>query len=317
MGCCQSKKIDPIIRRDPITSCDQVLSSEEGRERVRYALSFAPPDTKLRWDKLLLVVNRTIEPTDDEPDPVRVRIDMDELKKTLRCIYQETSAVARSSVVMMHEYLPLLYDKHSVDRGRRVSQKEREARGLIDESYAYGELDPDIFMTIYMKTIAAYGIHKDGIFYDLGCGVGNIVFATSYTGHFKKCCGIEIVDSLLQRGSKRIQRWEKYKSSYDSSIQKTQFDFSLNDFIESDYWTEATFLFIHWTALNNEQIASISNTLYKCNEGVFVLTITHSIPNTDFDLLIKDTCLTSWGEADYYLHIKTTPATKSGYKVVD
>jgi hypothetical protein len=44
-----------------------------------------------------------------------------------------------------------MYDKHSFERGRRVSQREREDKNLIDESYAYGELDPEIFTTIYMK----------------------------------------------------------------------------------------------------------------------------------------------------------------------
>ncbi len=51
----------------------------------------------------------------------------------------------------MRNYLPQMYDKHSFERGRRVSQKEREEKNLIDESYAYGELDPEIFTTIYMK----------------------------------------------------------------------------------------------------------------------------------------------------------------------
>ena len=53
----------------------------------------------------------------------------------------------------MRNYLPQMYDKHSFERGRRVSQKEREEKNLIDESYAYGELDPEIFTTIYMKVI--------------------------------------------------------------------------------------------------------------------------------------------------------------------
>ena len=51
----------------------------------------------------------------------------------------------------MRNYLPQMYDKHSFERGRRVSQREREDKNLIDESYAYGELDPEIFTTIYMK----------------------------------------------------------------------------------------------------------------------------------------------------------------------
>ena len=59
----------------------------------------------------------------------------------------------------MRNYLPQMYDKHSFERGRRVSQKEREEKNLIDESYAYGELDPEIFTTIYMKvTLLTYSL---------------------------------------------------------------------------------------------------------------------------------------------------------------
>lgn len=48
---------------------------------------------------------------------------------------------------------------------------------------------------------------KNNVFYDLGCGVGNLVYCAAFIGNFKKCGGVEILDSLLQRGSKRISRW--------------------------------------------------------------------------------------------------------------
>ena len=49
----------------------------------------------------------------------------------------------------MREFLPKMYDKHNLDRGKRVSQKERDEKGITEECFAYGELDVEIFMHTY------------------------------------------------------------------------------------------------------------------------------------------------------------------------
>jgi hypothetical protein len=41
---------------------------------------------------------------------------------------------------------------------------------MTDESYAYGEFDPETFATIMEKIGQAFGHRESGCFYDLGCG---------------------------------------------------------------------------------------------------------------------------------------------------
>ena len=42
--------------------------------------------------------------------------------------------------------------------------------GMTDESFAYGEFDPETFATIMEKINQAFGHRENGCFYDLGCG---------------------------------------------------------------------------------------------------------------------------------------------------
>lgn len=179
---------------------------------------------------------------------------------------------------------------------------------MFDECYAYGELDPETFTTIFTKVTKTFGECDKPIFYDLGCGVGNLVYTAAYIGHFVKCGGIEALDPLLQRGAKRISRFEKYKDLYPESTRDCVIDFTYDDFIERDFWVEATFILLHWTAFDGDKLARISAQLEKCREGTMVVAVTHPVPSTDFDILVKDQCQTSWGSAAFYVMEKITPA---------
>ena len=119
--------------------------------KVFAALKEAPPGTVLRWDKLVQICNRSLEPSEENPDPLRMLIDIDELKKILQYVFEETGSTGSDGMTLMREYIPKMYDKHSLERGRRVSQRERETSGLTDEAYAYGEMDHETFATILIK----------------------------------------------------------------------------------------------------------------------------------------------------------------------
>jgi len=130
------KKKEVVIERRPIiTLYEEISKSAEALERIHFAIKEAPPGTKLRWQKLMKVANRIIEPTDDNKDPVRLNIDLGELRLTMSKIYEETTSVASDGITLMREYIPKMYEKHSLERGRRVSQQERNELELTDESF--------------------------------------------------------------------------------------------------------------------------------------------------------------------------------------
>lgn len=304
------RKPDPL-RRPPLTRAQEVCNYAEAMDRVNYALRYNPPSTVLRWDKLLTVTNRGIEPSEVEPDPLRINLDMEELKLVLRTTYHRAKVKPTLEVELLREFLPKMYDKHSLERGKRVSQKERDKNGITEECFAYGELDVETFIEIYFKVSAAYGVWPEKpCFFDLGCGVGNLVYAAALVGHvpWKVCGGIDAIEALVERGEKRMPRWERFGFGFPAEVRKTEFIWEQDNFLENESpWMDATFILLHWTAFNSDQLKLAGDVMAQCREGTLVVTFTNPIPNSDFEILIKDSCEVSWGPAVYYVQEKLTP----------
>ena len=77
---------------------------------------------------------------------------------------------------------------------------------------------------------------------------------------------------------------------------------------------DATFLVVHWTAFSNSEVSMLSEQLRACREGAQVITITHPLVNhnDDFELMVKDECVASWGDADFFVYEKLTPPQAVG-----
>lgn len=132
----------------------------------------------------------------------------------------------------------------------------------------------------------------------------------AFIGQFERVFGIENIAALLERGEKRTKRFERYQSSYTEKIRNVLFDWVEDDFMTNGFWTDGDFILLHWTAFTNEQQRTITKTLATCKEGTFVVTFTSPIPGDDYDILVRDTCVTSWGLSDFYFQEKITPAKK-------
>jgi hypothetical protein len=290
----------------PLTTAVEVMANEEALARIKATLEFAPPGTVFRWDKLLTAANRVEPQTDPKVFPLQLKLEMDEYKACLQKIFDSVTSVNSDGIALMREYIPKMYDKHSVERGRRVSQKEREELNLCDECYAYGEMDIDIFASIYMKVTTAYGLYPQGIFYDLGSGVGNLVYAAALIGSFNKCCGIEGVKALHDRANLRAYRWNSLKENFPRRFRDIDIVFSHDNFFKCDFQTEATFVLLHWTAFTRAQRETVAETLESCREGTLVVALTHPIPGETFEILKIDECDTSWGHTIFYVQEKLT-----------
>lgn len=309
------KKVAPA-RREPFSKAADVVADFEALQVVTDAIKLYPPGTANRWRNLILEINRDPPVTEEmkkkgDIDPMRIDLDAEELRNTLRLMYTQMTSITSDGLALLREYMPKLYDKHSLDRGKRVSQKEREQKYLVDECYAYGELDFDIFATIYIKVSTVYG-SKTGksIFYDLGAGCGLLVFAAAFIGHFTRAIGVENVTSLLERGEKRMPRWEQMKEPFPKKIKDCNVEWVEDNILTSNFWVEGSFIFLHWTAFSKEQRATISKALSQCAEGSHVLSFTTPVEGDDFIVLVKDTCETSWGRAEFFFQEKVTPSHK-------
>ena len=174
------KKKVPPPRREILRTEEDILNSEEALEKVNKAVAENNPGVPFRWDKMLTTINRNLEPTEKNLDPLRVEITKEVLRAVLRQLYEKKRSIASDGLALAREFIPLMYDKHSLQRGQNVSDREREQKNITDECFAYGELDHEIFAAMYLRVTAVFGEKKEGIFYDLGCGVGTLVCLPRY-----------------------------------------------------------------------------------------------------------------------------------------
>jgi SAM-dependent methyltransferase len=163
---------------------------------------------------------------------------------------------------------------------------------------------------MYLKLVSVYGSKEGGRFYDLGCGVGTLVYTAAFIGTFSKVLGVELLTSLLERGERRMLRWEKMSQSFPSRIRNCKIEWIEDDFCVNTYWTDGSFIFLHWTAFPSTLKSKLSSYFCACSEGTHVVTFSSPLddPHGDFLLLLKDTCDTSWGKAEFFLHEKITPS---------
>jgi hypothetical protein len=292
--------------RKPLTKYEEILESDEAHEVIKTALLDNPPGFLNRWDKILKQINVNNQPTAEDPSPFNVEISLLDLRKLLSAFYSSVTRVDSEGVVLMRDKMPIIFDKHSVDRGKRVSQYEREKNEIIDECYAYGEMDYEIFATIFIKIKATYGINNTKGFVDLGCGVGQIVYAASFIGSFSNLFGIENIKSLVDRAEKRERIWRKLVENSSIGQLNPKFRFLKSDFISNDEWVKSSsFIFLHWTAFSKTQVADISRMLMDCNEGTMVISITHPISDiAGYEILERGFCEVSWGQAEYIFQEK-------------
>ena len=305
------RKKPEIVRREPFTEAQKILTDPEALEMIWFALKTNPPGTKMRWDKLIDVANRLIEPTEEEPDPIRLNIDRATMKEILIEIYKNTTSASAESLKLMRELIPIFYDKHTYDRAKKVAHFYRDQHDLKDDMYAYGEVDYEIFATIYSKICRAFGQAEKGWFVDLGSGAGQLVYTAALISNppLVKCYGVENVGSLLDRGSKRMVNWDINRNRIPSERRQIEFQWIRNNFLENTHsWYDATMIFLNWTAFNTEQVELMGELINQTIEGVIVITTTRPIPNKDLEVLLQDRCKTSFGEVDVFIQEKMTLA---------
>ena len=291
----------------------EVMDSELAMEKILAAFGEYPPGCPQRWSSILDLVNTPEEPSERNPEPANLNITAQVLRKCASELYANITSIDSEGVTLMRNYMPELYAKHTIERAKRAAQADRAKFSLVDSCYAYGELDYEIFATIYSKLEGSYGV-RDDLFCDLGCGVGTIIYTAAFIGRFKACSGFERLKGLYDRGQKRERIWRKMgqTNNFPARIRDTNVRFYCDDFVGGkvqDEWTmQASLVFLHWTAFSKQQVDRTAEALKYCQEGCMCITLTHPIPenaDTGFELLEEGVCETSWGEATYFIYERT------------
>jgi SAM-dependent methyltransferase len=294
-----------LVKVSAIKTAEALMENHEARIKLEETLKLINLTERNRWDKICNVLNIEKQATERDPHPIKIEITVPEVKKAVSMMYENVSTVISDGIVMMREHFPQLYKKHTYARGKELSQIEREEKKLMDDSWAYGELEYEIFATIYQKITKSYGSIAEGVFYDLGCGAGMLVYAAAFIGDFSVCCGIEGLTKLLERGEAKTNKWNQIKKQFPPEfVNKTAVRWRNDDILTTSDWADGTFYLIHWSSFTKPQRENISEKLSKCKDGTIVITFTQPLPDTYFEVLVEDICRVSWGETSFFVHLR-------------
>ena len=108
-----------------------------------------------------------------------------------------------------------------------------------------------------------------------------------------------------------MARGESLSEKLNKKIKDTPEEWIMDDVLEANYWSDATFLLLNWTAFSKDQRLQMAEKIKLCKEGVLVVALTLPVPNPDLMVLAQGVCKTTWGEAEYFVQEKLTPASKA------
>ena len=104
MGGGWSKKKEPPPRRFPLTTLSEVLDDEEAIDKIKDAVKVIEPGKSSRWNKILDICNTNLEPTEEDPDPLRLQLTLEELDKILHHFYATYSTTDSDDLKLMRRY---------------------------------------------------------------------------------------------------------------------------------------------------------------------------------------------------------------------
>jgi len=149
---------------------------------------------------------------------------------------------------------------------------------------------------------------QNGVFWDLGCGVGKVVVAAGCFHPFTQCWGAEGLRNLTELGDKMVEGWrrsEQYnkEAAYFKDI---VFRMSTIDICESDGWVDnTTVCFCHSTCFSDEMMERITERAKGMNVGCLFITTTRPLPDDKLWYKIgEDIIEMSWGKAKVFFHEK-------------
>ncbi|MFH1291739.1 MAG: methyltransferase domain-containing protein [bacterium] len=177
--------------------------------------------------------------------------------------------------------------------GHVLSTKYRMKMKIRDKEFTYGEIVWDGFEQILDRAPIN---SKHQVFYDLGSGVGKAVIASALSGKFKKCYGIELLDSLYQASRKVLL---EYKQTVATS---QEIDFIQADFFEYDF-SDADVVFVQCTCMMDYALERLQEKMSILKPGSLVITATNKLKEP-FEVVDNGKFEFEWGMSKVYFQIK-------------
>jgi hypothetical protein len=212
----------------------------------------------------------------------------------------------------VQEAWTVLAESHPPEVGKALSRKERSRFELKSSTLVYGEITLCSLACVIEKVKMRFDglpLGHDGVFYDIGSGVGKTVFAAAMLrAGFKRCVGIEILSSLHNEALELQHRWDtKVKKMAvfkdDPQIADVEVEF-INADASRTPWTDAAFVMCNSTCFDEDLMRDMASQANAMPEGSFLVTTTKRLPSDKFKLLDFEKMKTTWGDATFYIQRK-------------
>eukprot|EP00743_Colponemidia_sp_Colp-15_P010522 GILK01011596.1.p1 GENE.GILK01011596.1~~GILK01011596.1.p1 ORF type:complete len:567 (-),score=61.01 GILK01011596.1:368-2068(-) len=185
--------------------------------------------------------------------------------------------------------------------GNALSSNERTAKQLLDRvEFTYGEVE----FVPFLKMMQTVRIPKNGVFWDLGCGVGKAVFAMALSHpDLQVCHGIELLDTLYRTAQEAADCYNDQVRGelLKEGIASAPVHIHQADILQED-WSGADILYISSICFSDELLQAIATKTERLKSGSCVVTLKDLRALTGSLRLIENFRVKmSWGKSSCYV----------------
>lgn len=213
---------------------------------------------------------------------------------------EEVQEVVRPKIFSMYDfyadYRKIMADAFKDNENHTISQEERAGiTAAGGGSPVYGEIlyESVLFLLDYLQ------LTEEDAFYDLGSGLGKLVFQVYLMTPVHKAIGIELSESRCERSQKIMENGSKIFNScfiFENQMRKRfgkepfpkvsgkKFELKQGNMLEADI-EDATVIFTCSTCFSDDCMRNLTNRLAELKDGLRVLTLHHLSEHKNFHLV--------------------------------
>ena len=181
--------------------------------------------------------------------------------------------------------------------GVSLQEKQQKIKQKYIKDLIYGEIPFELLYALFVFEPIKDIMNSGKVFYDIGSGIGNAVVGSYLIGNFKKCIGIEILDSLYNL-SKVVE--DRVKSIYPRPDCEMQFKHG--NMLDFDIADGDVILFC-CPNKDDEIRSEMEKKFLTLKSNSIIISLIHSFANKiDFSLITTRMVKSTWGETPMMIY---------------
>jgi len=169
----------------------------------------------------------------------------------------------------------------------QIVATEGKGRGIPKKTLTYGET---LFFSAW-KVFTLAGITEKDVFYDLGSGIGKVVFFCNIL-YGIEAFGVEIIPTFVE-----------YSNRIKEELAFDKVTFIEGNFLDLDI-SKGTVFFIVATAFDSVTRENLAEKFREVQEGTRIVTVSYILEGEHLEVKNKSTALFSGNYEEIYLHVR-------------